>query len=449
MDNKKIESRGGFSSTLGFILSTAGASIGLGNLWKFPYIVGIHGGGLFIIFYIIVAILLGIPLIMCELSIGRITQFGPVAAFKRLNKKWAFVGWLGVLGSFIMMCYYTVVGGWVTKYMISYILSADFIHNNGKNFSSFIENPVEPILYTVIFTILCAFIVLKGIANGIEKASKIMLPTLFLFLIILAVRSLFLPNAIEGIKFLFNPDFSAVNSIQSIFITLSAVISQIFFSVSIGMGITITYGSYLHKKENLQVSSVLIVVLDTIVAILSGIVIFPAVFSFGFEPTSGPGLIFQILPEIFNSIAFGKILGSIFFILVFFAAITSAIASLEVISSFLVDSLGFKRHNAIVIMTTTICILGSIVSLSNGTLSGFTIINMNLFDLSVFLTDKILIPLTSILTCVFIGYIARPYIFIKEIEKGASELKPKLLFEITIKYIAPVLIVVILIMGFV
>lgn len=449
MDNEQISTRGGFSSTLGFILSSAGASIGLGNLWKFPYIVGIHGGGLFIILYIVLAVLLGIPLILCEMSIGRSTQLGPSAAFKSLNKKWTFAGSLGVLGSFVTMCYYTVVGGWVIKYMTSYIFNTDFIHNSEKNFSSFISNPVEPAIYTVIFIILCTFIVLKGIANGIEKASKIMLPILFLFLIILAVRALFLPNAIKGINFLFGPDFSAVNSVQNLLITLSSVISQIFFSVSIGMGITITYGSYIHKNENLQKSAVLVVILDTLVAILSGIVIFPAVFSFGFEPTSGPGLVFQILPKIFDSIAFGHILGTIFFILVFFAAITSAIASFEVVSVFFMDSLGFKRHQSVIVITLVICIFAVIVSLSNSILSGFTIINMNLFDLSVFLTDKILIPLTSLLTCIFVGYIIKPYVFIKEIEKGSSKLKTKKLFEIIIKYIAPIIITIILIIGFI
>lgn len=443
----KPKQREGFSSDLGFILVSAGASIGLGNLWKFPYIVGIHGGGLFIVFYIIFAVIIGIPLLLCEMAIGRKTRLGPIAAFKKLNPKWSFIGIFGVAAALVMLCYYTVIGGWVIKYMISYISNSEFLNNNSKGFYSFIESPFEPSIYAVIFTLICAFIVNKGVSQGIEKASKIMLPILFLFLIILAIRSLFLPSAVEGIKFLFSPDFSVLNSPKNILLTLGAALSQMFFSISVGMGIVITYGSYLNENENLKKSSSIIVFLDTVVAILSGIIIMPAVFSFGFEPDSGPGLIFQILPQVFGSIAFGGLFGAVFFILVFFAALTSAIAVLEVVSVSLVDSLGFKRFNAVMLMTLIISILSVFVSLSNGILSDFKILNMNLFDLAVFLTDRALMPLTVILTCIYIGYIAKTELFIEEIEKGATKLKSKSLFKNVIKYIAPVFIAIILIIG--
>lgn len=449
MDNNKTEKRGGFTSSIGFILASAGAAVGLGNLWKFPYIVGSSGGGLFIIFYIIFAIFLGIPIILSELSIGRKTQLGASAAYKKLDSNWAFVGIIGVLCSFILLCYYSVVGGWVIKYIVSYLMGSDFTQSSSEHFASFISDPIQPAIFNLIFMGICAFIVFLGVSNGIEKASKIMLPGLFIFLIILAVRSLFLPDAIKGLYFLFAPDFSAINSVEHVLTTLTAALSQMFFSLSLGMGITITYGSYLQKSENLQKSSFIIVILDTIVALLSGIVILPAVFSFGLKPSSGPGLMFETLPQVFNSIAFGNMFGAIFFILVFFAAVTSAIASLEVVSAFLIDSFRIKRHTAIILMATLISIVGVLTSLSNGLLSDFKIMNMTIFNFFVFLTDNLLMPVATIFTCIFVGHIIGTNKIISEIELGSGKLKYSRFFTVIMKYIAPVLISIIFVIGFI
>ena len=250
MDNDSKQKRGTFSSSIGFILSAAGAAIGLGNLWKFPYVAGANGGGLFILFYIMFSIILGIPITLVEMSVGRKTQLSAAAAYKKLNPKWTFVGTLGVICSFVLLCYYSVVGGWVIKYFLSYLFNTNFETDKIAFFEQFTKSTFEPSLYAVLFIIVSTAIVLLGISKGIEKASKIMLPTLFILLAVIAVQSITLPNSSEGLKFIFAPNFKAVDSFQHLMQTLIAALSQSFFSLGLGMGITITYGSYLSKEEN-------------------------------------------------------------------------------------------------------------------------------------------------------------------------------------------------------
>ena len=447
MDNDSTQKRGKFSSSIGFILSSAGAAIGLGNLWKFPYVVGYNGGGLFIIFYIMFSIILGIPITLAEMSIGRTTQLSAAAAYKKLNNKWTFVGALGVLCSLILLFYYCVVGGWVLKYIFSYLTNQSFGTDKVKFFNNFISSTSEPIIFTLLFLIICTAIVLLGISKGIEKTSKIMLPGLFILLFVVAIKSVTLPNASQGLNFLFAVNLNSIGSTSDILKSLAAALSQSFFSLGLGMGITVTYGSYLSKNENMPKSSAWIAFLDIVISILSGLAILPAVFSFGFEPSSGPGLIFHTLPMVFESIPLGNIFGLIFFLLVFFAATTSAMASLEVISATLIDMLKIKRHSATIISAVVIGIMSTLVSLSNGLLENFKIMGMNLFDFLVYFTDKLFMPLSAIFTCIFVGYIYKSKNLLKEIRLGDENFKFSKFFDIIMKYVAPIFIFIVFIIG--
>ena len=447
MDNDSTQKRGKFSSSIGFILSSAGAAIGLGNLWKFPYIVGANGGGLFIIFYMFFSVVLGIPITLAEMTIGRKTQLSAAVAYKKLNRNWTFVGFIGVLCSFVLLCYYCVVGGWVLKYLFSYLTNQSFGINKVTFFNNFISGTFEPIIFTLAFLIFCTGIVFLGISKGIEKASKVMLPGLFILLFVIALKSISLPNALQGLKFLFAPDFSTLNSPDHIFSSLTSALSQSFFSLGLGMGINVTYGSYLSKEENMPKSSIWIAFLDIVISVLSGIAILPAVFSFGFEPSSGPGLIFHTLPTVFESMPMGNLFGLIFFILVFFAAATSAMASLEVVSEMLIDNFKIKRNSATILTTFIIAIISIFVSLSNGLLSDFKIMGMNLFDLFVYFTDKLFMPLAAILTCVFIGYVYKSKNLLEEIQLGSNKFRYFKFFDIVMKYLAPIFISIVFIIG--
>lgn len=440
------QNRGKFTSSIGFILAAAGSAIGLGNIWKFPYMAGENGGGLFLIFYILFTVIFGIPILLAEMSLGRASRLSPVGAFKSFNRRWSFVGWLSTLGSFVVLSYYSVVGGWVLKYIFSYAFNADFGNDKLLYFNNFIKNPLEPALWHLVFIILTASIVLAGVTKGIEKASKIMLPVLFIFILIIAIRSLMLDGALEGLKFLFVPNLSD-NSSKSIIKSISQAMSQSFFSLSLGLGATITYGSYLEKDSNMQKDAVLISVLDTSIAVLSGIAVLPAVFSFGLKPEIGPGLIFGILPSIFESMAFSNIIGIIFFISIFLAAITSSISLLEVVTSLLIDNFNVSRHKAAWLMTALVAIVGIFASLSMGELSWIRIAGFNLFDFLSYTVDKILMPITALFTCIFIGYIVGIDNISKEIRQGANGFKLQRLFGFIMKYVAPVLIFVIFIMD--
>lgn len=439
--------RGQFTSSLGFIMAAAGSAIGLGNLWKFPYVAGNSGGGFFIVFYIVFALVLGVPIMLAEMSIGRNTELNPINAFQKLNKRWTFVGVTGVVCAFIILSYYSVVGGWVLKYIAAYLTGGNFGGDSASYFNSFVARPVEPAVWHIVFMAFCAVVVIGGIAKGIEKASKIMLPCLFVLVLIVAVRSVTLPGGAEGIEFLLVPNFDAVESIGSITNMMVLAMGQIFFSLSLGLGIAITYGSYLHKDSDLQQNSLVIVGLDTLIAVIAGLAILPAVFAFGFEPSAGPGLIFATLPAVFSSMPLGNLFGLLFFILVFFAAATSAIALLEVVASFFIDHFHWKRIVATSSMALVMGIIGIFASLSMGPLSGFTIGGMNLFDAMGFLTDKILMPLSAFFTCLFVGYVWGIPNASAEIEKGCAKFYLHGFFRICIRYVAPVLIAIIFVMG--
>lgn len=439
MDNN-TSNRGQWASNIGFILAAAGSAVGLGNIWKFPYLAGANGGGAFVVIYLAMIVIIGFVIMLGEMAIGRNTHLSSVGAYRKLSEKWAFVGFIGVVVGFCILAFYSVIGGWVLNYIGKYLIGGISGAEAGNYFSGFIASTTQPIVWHLVFMILCCVIVLKGIAGGIEKASKFMMPALFILLVVIAIRSVTLDGAMEGIKFFLKPDFSKVT-----IGTVMAALGQAFFSLSLGMGAIITYGSYLGKTENLEKNAVIIPAIDTMVALLAGFAVLPAVFAFGFEPGAGPSLMFITLPSVFDSMPFGQFFGILFFILILFAALTSAISLLEVVVSFVIDTFKIERKKATIIISTILFFIGIPCSLANGPImKDVLIFGYNFFDFMSFLAENLLMPLGGLLMCIFIGYVWGVDNISDEIScNGKYKFRSKPFFTLMIKYIAPVLIFII------
>lgn len=443
------EKRGGFTSSMGFILAATGSAVGLGNLWKFPYLAGKNGGAIFLFIYLAFIFILGIPITLGEMAIGRNTKLNPIGAYQKLNKKYTFIGISGVACAFIILCYYSVIGGWVLKYIASYITNAT-MDDASAYFQNFIQSSAEPVVWHLLFMAMTCLIVVGGVSQGIEKASKIMLPLLFFFIVVLAIRAIFLPGSAEGIKYFLIPNFAAINSFSDFANILLAAMGQVFFSLSLGMGAMITYGSYLQKGANLQKDSTIIASLDSLFAILAGFAILPAVFAFGYEPTAGPGLIFETLPKVFESMPFGGVFGFIFFVLVFFAAITSSVSLLEVVTSFCIDNFKMKRITASILLSVIMGVIGIFAALSFGPLSNVQLFGNTIFDVMSFISDKLLMPFGAFFMCIFIGHVWGVDAISDEItNQNTIAFKWRKLFGIIMKYIAPAIIFIIFITSFI
>lgn len=439
--------RGGFTSSIGFILAATGSAVGLGNLWKFPYVAGENGGAVFLIFYLLFSLVLGVPLFMAEMSIGRKTRLNPIGAYHKLNKKYTFIGVIGVISALVIMSYYSVIGGWVIKYIVTYVTNTN-IGNAGEFYQKFITSSAEPVIFHLIFMAVTCFIVIKGIAKGIERASKIMLPTLFILIIIVVIRSLTLPNAIDGVKYFLVPNWSDINSFSKLAKVMLSAMGQVFFSLSLGMGAMITFGSYLSKDENLKKSAIIIPTLDTVIAMLAGFAILPAVFAFSFTPQAGEGLLFETLPQVFASMPFGDVFGLMFFVLVFFAAVTSSVSLLEVVTSFCIDNLKLNRKLATILVSAVIAIMGVFAALSYGALSDVKIFGMSIFQSLTFLSDKLLMPLGGLACCIFVGYVwGIDNAAVQITNEGALTFRSKKVFAIIMRYVAPLLIGIVFISG--
>ncbi|HAY3898338.1 MULTISPECIES: sodium-dependent transporter [unclassified Clostridium] len=438
--DKNTSNRGQWASNIGFILAAAGSAVGLGNIWKFPYLAGANGGGAFVVIYLVMIVIIGFVIMLGEMAIGRNTHLSSVGAYKKLSEKWAFVGFIGVVVGFCILAFYSVIGGWVLNYIGKYLIGGISGAEAGNYFSGFIASTTQPIVWHLVFMVLCCVIVLKGIAGGIEKASKFMMPALFILLVIIAIRSVTLDGAMEGIKFFIKPDFSKVT-----IGTVMAALGQAFFSLSLGMGAIITYGSYLGNTENLEKNAVIIPAIDTAVALLAGFAVLPAVFAFGFEPGAGPSLMFITLPSVFDSMPFGQFFGILFFILILFAALTSAISLLEVVVAFVIDTFKIERKKATIIISTILFFIGIPCSLANGpVMKDVLIFGYNFFDFMSFLAENLLMPLGGLLMCIFIGYVWGVDNISDEIScNGKYRFRSKQFFVIMIKYIAPVLIFII------
>lgn len=437
------EKRENWSSNLGFILAAAGSAIGLGNLWKFPYLAGKNGGGAFVIVYLFLVILLGFSLMLTEMAIGRNGKLDAYGSYDKIKKGWGFAGFLGVLACFIVLSYYSVIAGWVMKYIVDFA-TGGLPQDTAAYFGSYISSVASPIVYAAIVLIITAIIVLKGISGGIEKAGKIMMPTLFIFLIIITVRAVTLPGAMAGIKFYLAPDFSKINGS-----VILAALGQVFFSLSLGMGAMITYGSYLDKKSNIVKNSLTVTDLDTFIALLAGLAIIPATMAFGKEVSAGPGLIFITLPSVFETMPLGSLFGIIFFVLVLFAALTSTISLLEVVVAFAVDQLKIKRKIAVIVTTIIMIALAAVNSLSFGPLADVKIFfGMNFFDFLCYLTDNLLLPIGGLLLCIVTGYVWNEKDVVAEVtNNGTVKFKLIKVWLFVIRYLGPVILVTILLQA--
>ncbi|WFA10173.1 sodium-dependent transporter [Tissierella sp. Yu-01] len=445
MEKSSSRKRESWGSRFGFIMAAAGSAVGLGNIWRFPYLTGENGGGAFIFIYLIFVIVIGLSIMLAEFTLGRRTKLAAAGAYKNMDKRWTFAGVLGVLSSFMIMGFYPVVGGWATAYIFK---SFTGLLSNpaaiGDAFGAFISNPIEPVIWMVIYLATNILIVVKGVASGIEKAGKILMPVLLVLMILIGLRSVTLEGAGAGLKFMFMPDWSKVQGS-----TFLAALGQAFFSLSLGMGAMITYGSYLDKKENLPSSALTVTILDTSVAILAGIAIIPALFAFGMEPNQGPGLVFIVLPQLFAQLGgIGVIFSAIFFIALMIAALTSSVSLLEVVVAYLMDQKGMARKKAVSLAGGSMIITSLLSSLSMGVMSGFTVLGVGVFDFFDILTDKIFLAIGGMLICIFIGWFVKKEDIKNELTNGGAT--KFALFDVwynIVKYIIPIAIAFVAVFG--
>ncbi len=437
------ENRSSFTGKLGFVMAAAGSAVGLGNIWRFPYLAAKYGGGIFLLVYIILALTFGFALMTAEIAIGRKTGLSAIGAFRSLNKKYSFIGYTASIIPMIILPYYCVIGGWVTKYFYAFLSGGALQAASDTYFGTFISQPTEPIVWFLIFLIATAVVVLLGVEKGIEKVSKVMMPILIVLSIVIAIYSLCMPGAIDGLIYYVKPDFSKFSVT-----TVLAAMGQLFYSMSLAMGIMITYGSYMKKDVNLESSVKQIELFDTGIAFFAGLMIIPAVFAFsGGTPEAlgkGPSLMFETLPKVFASMPAGTFVGLAFFVLVLFAALTSSISLMETVVSIVCDKFKLNRKLSCLVVLILALLLGVPSALGYGAWGGVKIIGMAFLDFFDFISNSVLMPIVAFLTCIFVGYIIKPKAVIDELESSAK-FKRKKLFEIIIKYVAPVCILLILI----
>ncbi len=434
--------RSGFTGKIGFVLAAAGSAVGLGNIWRFPYLAAKYGGGIFLLVYLILLVTFCFSIMIGEFAIGRKTGQSALEAFGKLNKKYAFIGYLATLVPVIIFPYYSVIGGWVTKYLFTFI-SGNVAAAAGDNyFNGFIASAGEPVLWFLLYITATAVVVMLGVEKGIEKVSKIMMPILVILSIIIAVYVLTVPGAGEGVKYYLLPDFSRFS-----LTTVLAAMGQLFYSTSLAMGIMITYGSYMKKNVNMESAATQVECFDTGIAFIAGLMIIPAVFAFsGGDPEAlgkGPGLMFVTLPKVFESMAMGRAIGIIFFLLVLFAALTSSISLMETIVSSVCDKLKWKRITSCIVVYVGAVVVGLLSIFGYSIWSDFKIIGMQILDFFDFISNSILIPVVAFLTCIFIGYVIKPKAIIEEVEVS-GQFKRKKMFAVIIKYVAPIFILLIL-----
>ena len=462
------KSRNSFTGSIGFVLAAAGSAVGLGNIWRFPYLAAKDGGGLFLVTYLILVLTFGYALLTTEIAIGRKTKQSSLTAYGKVKKGWGFLGILASLVPLIIMPYYCVIGGWVIKYFTVYLTgkgadAAVIDADNNSFFDLFITQEAAPIIFFIIFLGAAAFIVFRGVNKGIESSSKIIMPILFVLVIGISIFALTLSHTdaqgvtrtgLEGLKIYVIPDFDGITASKFFGVLIDAM-NQLFFSISVAMGIMITYGSYVKDEDNLGKSINRIEFFDTFVAVLAGAMIIPAVYTFmGTEGMNkGPGLMFVTLPKVFESMgSAGNIIGCLFFAMVLFAAITSAVSVMEAVVSSLMDQFHWSRTKAAIIETIIALIGGIFVCLGynklffrkelpNGTVA-------QILDVLDYISNAVLMPLVALLTCILIGWIAKPKTVIDEVEKNGEKMGRKVLYTIMIKFLAPIFMIILLLGAF-
>ena len=438
--------RDSFSGRFAVLVALIGSAVGLGNLWRFPYLVGTNGGAAFIIIYLFFVFVLCTPIVFSEFLVGRRTQCNTFGAFKKLapGTKWNWVGLIAVISASCVLAFYSVVGGWTIDYLVKAVTFRFTTSDQGQLASMFtdsVSSVWEPIIYLVAFLGLTCFVVVKGVKDGIEKFSKMVMPLLFVLVVAIAVNSLLLPGSQKGVDFLFKPDFSKVTAE-----TLLNALGQAFFSLSIGCGTIMTYASYVSKKENIAVTSSLTGVFDTLFALIAGVAIMPAVFAFGISPSEGPGLVFITLPHIFAQMPGGSVIAIAFFVILFIAAITSSISLLEVPVAYLKEEFNMSRGKSVTICFFLLLGLGVLSSLSQGVLSDFKIFGLNFFDLFDFMSANVFMTGGGLLLVLFVGWKLKKEDFMDEMSNGGT-LKIKRWFleavYFIVKYVAPLVIIAI------
>ncbi len=438
--------RSSFSGKIGFVLSAAGASVGLGNIWRFPYLAAKYGGGIFLLVYILLALTFGYTMIIAETSLGRMTGKSPVGAFHFFGKSISFSigGWLNAIIPILIVPYYSVIGGWVIKYLVEYITGHGDLLATDEYFTSFISNGVSTEVCFIIFALFTLLIIYAGVRNGIERVSKIMMPILVVLSVIIAIYSVTRPGALAGVKYFLVPNVQNFS-----WMTVVTAMGQMFYSLSIAMGILITFGSYMKKEISIEDSTRNVEVFDTAIAIMAGLMIIPAVFAFsGGDPNTlkaGPSLMFITIPKVFESMGLGSAIGILFFLLVLFAAVTSSIALTESAVSTFEDELHWNRKKATVIVGIIMIILGSLSSLGYGPLASVTIIGMQFLDFFDFLTNSVMMPIAAIATSLLVSKVVGIDKIEEEVLHGESKFRRKKVFVVMIKYLCPIFAVIILI----
>ncbi len=442
-------SRASWGSRIGFIFAVAGSAVGLANIWRFPYVVGAHGGSAFIIVYLVSLLLIGFPVFIAEILIGRTTQTSPSGAFQKLggSSGWAWAGTMTIGTGFIVSAFYSSVAGWILGYLIEAlrgnVTNFQDAAQSSLHFSRLQEHPLWGLSFHLLF-ILCSTLVLYlGVRGGIERGNKVMMPLLFIVLILLVIKGLMMPNASRGLAFLFKPDWSALTPAAFLI-----ALGQSFFTLSLGQGTMVTYGSYLGSNDNLMKSCIPVVLMDTLVSLLASVAVFTIVFSVGLQPDSGPGLIFHTLPLVFSQITGGYFLAILFFLLVFLAALTSEISAMEPTIAYLMDEWRWKRHHAVIACGTGAFLLGVPCALSTSVLKNYTIFGETFLDALAFLASNILIPLGGFLAVFLVGWIWGVPNALNQLKQGTSRLfeKHSLLggyFWFCFKITAPLLIIIV------
>ncbi len=437
------QKRNSFTGKLGFVLAAAGSAVGLGNIWRFPYLAAKYGGGSFLLVYLILAVTFGFALMTAEIAIGRKTGLSAISAFKALDKRFSFLGVLAAAVPIIIFPYYSVIGGWVIKYFAAFVSGGAQLAAGDDYFTSFISSTYEPLVWFFIFMAFTAVIVLLGVEKGIEKMSKIMMPILVVLSVIVCIYALTLEGAMDGLKYYILPRMEDISAK-----TILAAMGQLFYSMSLAMGIMITYGSYMKKDTNLESSVRQIEIFDTGIAFLAGLMIIPSVFAFsGGDPAAlgaGPGLMFMALPKVFASMKFGGAIGTLFFLLVFFAALTSSISLMETIVSFFRDKFGWTRTFTGIIVAVGSTIIGIPSSLGFGPLSFISWMGMSILDIMDFVSNSVLMPIVAFFTCILVGFVIKPKTIADEVKVTDGKFKAEGMFTVIIKWIAPIFLVLIL-----
>lgn len=448
MSNIESSKRDSFTSKFGIIAAAAGSAIGLGNIWKFPYIAGENGGGVFLVIYLIFIVLIGVPVMMSEFIIGRRAKQNVFGAFRQLTSHgfWKIIGIMGVLAAFLILSFYGTIAGWTIEYLILAIKN-DFASKSAEEintmFAVFSTSIIKPVFFQLIFMGITAYIVIGGIKKGIEKYTKILMPLLFIIIIYLDITAISLKGGMDGLRFLFQPDFSKLTA--RCFID---ALGHAFFTLSLGMGVLMTYASYFQKDTNLTRTSISVAGTDTIIALLAGIAIFPAVFAFNAEPSSGPGLVFMTLPNIFKLIPGGYIFSILFFLLLGVAALTSSISILEVVVAYVSEEKNISRKKATILTTILITITGILCTLSFGPLNNLKLGGFTIFDIFDKIASNILLPLGGMLISIFIGWKLKRHIITEELSNdGILRIGFIHVFMFLVRYLAPIAIFFVFIHG--